>query len=47
MVIRVKDVLTDVKSAVIVSFKLSANRYGLGFSNELLFIIIAQVAVKL
>ena len=28
-------------------FKISVNRYGIGLSNELLFIIIAQVAAKL
>ena len=41
-----QDVLTDVKSAAIF-FKLSANRFGLGLSKELLSITIAQGAGKL
>ena len=35
------------KSAAMLFFKSSANRYGLGLSNELLFIIIGQGAAKL
>ena len=34
------------KSAALLFFELCAYRYDLGLSNELLFIIIAQVAVK-
>ena len=34
------------KSATMLFFRLSAHRYGLGLSNELIFIIIAQEAVK-
>ena len=37
----------DVKSAAILFFKYSVNSYGLGLSDELLFIIIAQGASKL
>ena len=43
----IQDVLTDVKSVVMLFFKLCANRYGFGLSNEPLFIIIAQGAAKL
>ena len=42
-----QDILTDVKSGTMLFFKLSANRYGFGLSNEPLFIIIAQGAAKL
>ena len=35
------------KSAAMLFYKLSANRYGLGLSNELLFIIIDQGTAKL
>ena len=35
------------KSAAMLFFKLSANRYDTGLSNELLLIIIAQGAAKL
>ena len=38
--------ITYLKSDTMLFFKLSANRYGLGLLNELLFIIIAQEAVK-
>ena len=34
------------KSATILFFKISANRYYMGLSNELLFVIIAQGAAK-
>jgi len=36
--------ITYLKSAALVLFKVSANRYDLGLSNELLFIILAQEA---
>ena len=39
--------ITNLKSATILYFKISANRYDLGLSNELLFIIIGQEAAKL
>ena len=40
--------ITDLKSAnMLLFFKMSANRYGIGLSNELTFIIIAQGAAKL
>ena len=37
----------QLKSAVMLFFKSSVNRYGLGLSNELLFIILAKEAEKL
>ena len=37
----------NLDSTVILFFKLSAKRYGLGLSNELLFIVLAEEAVKL
>ena len=37
----------SVYSAAMLFFKLSVNRFGLGLSNKLLFIIIAQGAAKL
>ena len=37
----------DVKDAAMLFFKYSVNRYGLGLSSELLFIIVAQGATKL
>ena len=39
--------ITYLKSAVKLFFKLIADRYDLGISNELLFIIIAKEAAKL
>ena len=39
--------ITYLKSATILYFKMSADRYDLGLSNELLFIIIGQGAAKL
>ena len=39
--------ITYFKSASILFSKLSAHRYGIGLSNELLCIILAQEAVKL
>ena len=39
--------ITHLKSAGMLIFKYCAKRYGLGLSNELLFIIIAQGAAKL
>ena len=41
------NVLTDVKNGILLVFELCTNRYGLGLSNESLFIIIAQGAAKL
>ena len=35
------------KSATMLFFKISTNRYGIGLSNELLFITIGQRAAKL
>ena len=35
------------KSATILFFKISANKNGIGLSNELLFVIIVQAATKL
>ena len=39
--------ITHLKKAALLFVKLCAYRYDLGFSNELLFIIIAQAAAKL
>ena len=39
--------ITYLESAAMLFLKLSANIYGLGLSNELLFIIIAQGAAKM
>ena len=39
--------IVHLKSATMLFFRLSINIYGLGPSNELLFIIIAQRAAKL
>ena len=36
----------NLKIANMLCFKIDANRYGIGLSNEILFIIIAQGAVK-
>ena len=46
-IVTFQDVLTDVKSGTMLFFKLSGNRYGLGLSNEPLFIIMAQEVAKL
>ena len=42
-----QDVLTDVKSGILLFFKLCTDTYGLGLSNEPLFVIVTQVAAKL
>ena len=39
--------LSHVKSTTMLFFKISVNRYGIGLSNELLFVIIGQGAAKL